>query len=418
MLLLDLLVFFLIYILLKYKRTNSARPEMIFLIVWIVIIVIYLLDVINLYEVSFKTIMIIMIGTIAFVFGCRIPIRIMRNNEKYNETIQYSLNYYLTVIIGIFSIVILLSDVILTINSLIAGASFEDIILKMGPESAEEGIIRQFGKIYIAYPFSYAIIPISLTELFSDTLTKNKKIVISVIAVLIIAFRTLHHGARFYIVLIVVYLALLFLIMFRNKKESMSRKTKISIIVCVIIIFLLFYLISDSRGISELGKSLYLYICGGISLLNQAVQNSKSNYTFGFSSFYGAFAAIMYPLRGLGIVKGEWFQYVSNIVNVEGFRYIGPTTKLNAFVTVFYYPYLDFGYIGVAIIMFIYGVIAINIYLNMDHRGNMGRVLYLTILMSIITSGIRMQFSTYAYTLSYIYIVLLYSKRKEDGRKK
>ena len=415
MILLDVGIFVFMYLLLRLSGKQRKSPEMMFLITWIVICVCYAINLLDLYDISLKTVLIILVGVVSFVVGSQISIRLTThsNRKLINQSIHigdycYYLRFWVVVILSLIAIPVLTIDAIASILSFQSGVNFQDILLTVKQEEESRGLIRQLLTVYIAYPFSYAIIPIWATELFSQNISKKGKVYLSIVTALCVGLRTMHHGARLYIALVILYVV--FAVMIKGKAIKIKHKTKRRIIVGVVICLVLFVIVSKSRGIGELGKSVYLYLYGCVPLLENKITLIDANrwQAYGFASAYGFYAPIMYILRGFGIVQGTWFATVTDYVNVESFTSIGSGIRFNAFVTTFYYPYLDFGFIGVCLIMIIYGMISRNAYNRLHERGNMGLVLYVSILMSIVTSGVRLQFSSYQFALSLLYILLLY----------
>jgi O-antigen ligase len=113
-------------------------------------------------------------------------------------------------------------------------------------------------------------------------------------------------------------------------------------------------------------------------------------------------------LNRLGLPVANFSSYVQSLLYVENRIAIGPTSSMNAFVSQFYYMYVDGGVMGVVIGMMIYGIVSHNLYKKAKNLTSArGMALYFLIVETIVTSMVRFQFTNIAFAMSVFYILLV-----------
>lgn len=399
---------------LKFFKTRIWSPPFLFAITWLIICSFYALGSYMFYDVSDNTFLVIFIGSCSFLLGGLLS-KIIDFKEfiTYNHKMDNSLQLPLLLIIGIISILEMFNGAIHSVKLLLSGLTYEQIITTSGVTNINT--FKQLIEVYIAFPFCYAIVPIWASEMLSNKTKANNKILITIIAVFCIVLRILQHGGRFFLLLSIYYFVFIAII---NERHFEFKKNKKILLFIIVMSMFFFILLSKSRGINNLWNSLYIYVCGCIPHLNYRLSlvNSNKYYTYGLASLYGFYAGLMFILRGVGLVSGHFFYYVSSAINMENIVTIGNNITFNAFVTLFFFPYLDFRYLGVIVILFLYGYIVFQSYKKVyKYKDNKYIVVFSALSMGILSSGIRLQFSTYAYALSFIYFYILYKKNNQEN---
>jgi len=92
---------------------------------------------------------------------------------------------------------------------------------------------------------------------------------------------------------------------------------------------------------------------------------------------------------------------------------IAPGISFNAFLTPFYYFYLDGGMIGNILLSFIFGFVSTLVYINHLNRRNYNSMInYLLVFFTLYMSMVRIQFFQMRFSLSFLYVYLLFKGNK------
>ncbi len=411
-----LIIFILSWI---YQR-NLYNPISIFSFIWLCIVMLSSMRLFNMYEASNTTYLIIFVGTISFIAGCLIVL-VLNSNIKYKSynsklSITNSLDAYGITIIKILAsivIVIYLPYFLQAINILISGGDIDQIKHSAVLGQFEISPFVEILYTYVARPIRYIVIPITLINLLID---KKKDYVLIILTFIIIVTDFITSGSKFAILYIAIQV--LFLIKFlSSKKYKLNRNKKIIFTIMVLGIGIILYRIMSING-KEVAKNLYTYISGCVPFLSNKLEWISSNVqlTYGFTSFQGIIRPLISILESIGVIQStpELFLTAERVIsNAEYIGYIGNNTPYNAFVTVFYYFYVDARLLGVFIGSFFYGIACQLSYISlMKNRSRESILLYLIIIQLLSTSMVRFQLSNIVIALTFFYYWLLVKKLK------
>ena len=414
---------FLIALLGILKEKNIYNPLFVFFLIWGFAIAGAKMQLYNIYEVSDETYTIVFIGLLSFFIGYMV-IDIFfikkftpRNNlnfENFKKTnpnnFNLNLNYKYIYVFAFCALIFFGSSAIKALQILIDGNTFHYIrTISSDDVLAGSPIIRSL-RAYIFVPGLSILIIISAIDLIVGK--KDKKLFL--LTFIISLLQTLSTGGRITFLNFIFYIILSRLIF--NRKIKINKKTKIIINISTVIIIFLFIFISKSRGITSLTSSLYFYLSGAFPHLDYrlGVIDAMEYQTYGFAALNGLFTSIFFILKNLGITNYPvLFQETVQYINVENFVSIGQNVYFNAFVTPFFYFYLDGRYIGVILGSFLYGIIASLSYNNMKRNLTLKHILlFMIVIQGLATSIIRFQFIDMAYFLSFVYVLFLFRKRR------
>lgn len=400
-----ILLIALIYYLL-IKKESIFAPIPMFSLVWVLIILFYKSGYVELYPLDFRLELVVFIGTVGFLLGGQKYSLRFRLHRKIDKTAySYDLRSNIAVVLSIICIVIQAYRGMTSINLLRSGFSFEQITRNQWYFQGS-GSFSTFLSVFFIAPFTYAIIPIGAYHLIKKN--GDKRIVVCSI---ILAFlTTIQHGGRASIL----YL-LLYIFTYRSllgKKTGLKFQTKVGIAVTTIALLIVVSNLTKSRGTTNFLDSIYIYVCGCLPNMNQRVfTNTSIPLTFGGASLYGFIAPVFYLLKGIGIPYPQFFERLTDIVNVENVIRIGPTQNYNAFVSLYYHLFIDGREIFV-----VFGTLLISIMANTQYRKAKDTLLerniifYGLLLSQVVFSMIRISFSIYPYALSFFYVIFLYKK--------
>lgn len=405
-----ILVLQLIYRLIIRKESIFA-PVPMFSLVWAVVILFYKSGYVELYPLNFRTELAVLIGSLGFILGSakfKISSRVIEmNSEGYFHTHSYVLRTKLVIVISLVIIVYQLYQGMHSLTLLRSGFTFENITVER-LYNQNTGALSTLLSVYIVSPFTYFFIPLGAYHLVSEKGDKR----LAVCSVLLALVTTLHHGGRASIIYFVLYM-----IAFRSllgKKSKMRLKTKIVFATIVIVLLIFVDKLSKSRGTTSYIDSIFIYVCGCLPNMDQRLFMGDSNpITFGAASFYGLIAPIVFALRGIGIPYPEFFVRLQDVVNVENVVRIGPSTSYNAFVSIYYYLFMDGRELLIFIGTFVFSAFALRQFkkakASLEEREI---VFYGLLLFQIVFSMIRVHFATWNYALSFIYLIFLYKKKR------
>jgi oligosaccharide repeat unit polymerase len=401
------LIFLVIDIL---SNKSLLKPSTLFVLVWLLILIMYQFRFIKLNDISDKTLYIIGIGIVAFSITAMNKKRIIGWSSKKNVLLDLNIN--VVIMLAIISIIVYIPEVIHSMNMLLSGNSFEVIRAASG---SGDTVVTNYAILllrnYIIRPFTMILYPINAV-IFFECRDDKRRIPIFLLTVIICLMMVIYEGGRSPIVYFVLHF--IFVTILLKKKIEIPSYMKKWIIIFVVIAFIIFSYVSFSRGIDNLKQSIYMYFCGGIPLLDIKIKEIDINklQTYGLASLsvpIDFFFSVMGPF---GISRPHYFREVLNILmSVEETISVGYNIHMNAFVTMFFYFYLDGGFIGIILGSGIYGLISSICYNNYSYwKDKKSLIIYCMILQGIILSFIRLQFVNSTYFFSFLVLQFLFKR--------
>lgn len=403
-----------------YKSNKTSyNPITVFCILWASIVFLSSLTLFGIYEASDKTYIIILVGIISFLFGNSV-LGGFKFKVSMNPSIQkniFTLNKKVIYILMVISIAILSFTASKSVKLLLSGydLAYVRYIANEEVTTSSNGLINILFN-YVAQPICQLLIPVSALNIFSKD--KDKKLIIG--SVIAITLLVISNGGRFILLYFIIHFV--FIGTFVRGHFHINKKIQNRVRVILIATILAIVYITVSRG-SLIGKTLYTYTSGCVPHMSLRVSSfdSYGEYTYGFSSFQGFLRPIFTLFRQIGLINHlpELIQRAEELAfQVEAPISIGGDFKYNAFVSLFYYFYIDFNMLGVVIISIFYGYLCKLAYNNMMRKNsNTSIVIYSLLLQSIITSMFRFQFATFIFSLTFIYLVLIKGKHVYISKK-
>ena len=393
---------------------SLLRPGTIFILVWTLILIMYQFRFIELNDISDKTLYIIGIGIVAFSVAAMNKKRIVGWSSEKNLLSDINMNG--VIILESISIIAYIPEVVHSMNMLLSGDSFEVIRAASG---LGDTVVTNYAILllrnYVIRPFMMVLYPINAVVFF-ECRNDKRRMPIFLLTVLIAFMMVIYEGGRSPIIYFVLHF--IFVAILLKKKIQIPSYMKKWIICFIIIAIIVFSYVSFSRGIENLKQSVYMYFCGGIPLLDTKIANIDANQlrTFGLASL-SVPVDFFYSLMGpLGVSRPSFFREILDILmSVEQTISVGINIRMNAFVTMFYYLYLDGGYIGLALGAGIYGFISSVCYNNyVQWKDKKSLVIYCLILQGIVFSFIRLQFVNSAYFFAFIVVQFLFKRGNNE----
>ena len=262
---------------------------------------------------------------------------------------------------------------------------------------------------YIAHPFLYVLIPITLISFFEKRM--SKKWIILSIADLILYL--VCSASRFLLLYFIIELAYCVYHYYKNMLKKNRRKIfRILLLLCVVI-FTMTYVRSRtvSNGKYTIIQNLYAYFTVEFPLMEHWISLIPTNtYGNGVSFFHGTIGLFSKILKFIGFPMTKYDIITSLVVQTEEtFVKVFPWKSYNAFISMFYFFYLDFRFIGVYIGSMIFGFFCSNVDANMVIKDSYkSKVLFLLILQNVFTSFVRWQFFNLNMVVSLVFIIVLF----------
>ncbi len=400
--LLILIIIFIISSLICYERNKSfLSPTFLFSIMMLFSLVLMALNYRNWdVELSLNFVIIILVGFLAFILGSNLSFAKKHNYFYANNVIISRRIKYPYRLFAIISLVAFAIYLVLTIRQVGFEPSISGFLRKVYNAqidlTSNDFIYNQFGKIIVAV--SYISVFQFYNLLFKKVNKQSKSKRISkylylffclLIAVLYIIIATDRNVLlRFFI-----YITALWIIFFtRNRHHSRSylnRKLLGYVFLLGIVFVLAFYIAGKIKQYqSNFSTMISIYGGSGLQDFNLFVNNFDGNYLMGRNTF----SALISLLQRFGIMK--------NVELVDAITYPGFITynATNGYVfssNIYsaYQPfYSDFGIFGVAIFLFVQGLVLGKLYRLCKSNNKFYWILYAAFIYSVFYIPILDQF--------------------------
>lgn len=360
------------------------------------------------------TIVIIFGGVLAYALGWFINDKIIitcNNNIEYVYTIRRSVVY----IILLIAMLVYISLSVKVFVLLLQGYDYGYI------RSLHQGYVgKEYFDSSLILVLNTTVLAPSINAIFIITIIDgiqkkwNIKMLILVCAdILLYAFST---AGRFIFIncIITVFVTLLIYKIKINNKLKRKIRGIIIFLVLLVVLITVYRGIESSTGLDNIFTTIYIYLTGTIPLFDFWRKEIGEFKAYGTVFFYGVLDICDSLIKYSGL--GEWDvlkEVTPYIKNTERFIKVFNNTSFNAFVSIFYYFYLDFGIIGVIFGDFLYGFFSKAIFKRISRKNNFICICFLIILLQqIIQTLIRWPFAYMTSLFVWIYIIVYVKKEK------
>ena len=383
----------------------------------------------GLYSFSDSAYKIILLGCSFFLFGSLIHKVLSLSTRTSNRAISHLqvnptqnseliFNYRIFMLLQIISLFCITAVFIQAVTLLLSGDTL-GFIRTMFKSNNDEGFFSNNDLltifwILIVVPTVYLSLPILLYNIFD----RKQNSLLFVLTMVNISMYVISSAGRVLLICTLVYILLL-------KKRfgfTLSKKQKFSLAVGggILLGYACFVTVIRA-GERTPFEYLYHYFAAPLPLLSYWTANAETNniQTYGEAFFFGFIGLLNRASRFLNMEST--FNNVYDAIAITEFNYlpIFATRKYNAFVTCFYYFYIDFRFVGVMVGSLFYGFVSQWMYtkskVSYDPRYF---VLYLLFMQSIVFSIVRWQFGETKYFLSFIYMIIILFSGKSTMRGK
>lgn len=396
------------------KKRNLWNPASVFLFEWALVVYLASLQLYNLIDISTKAYIFVLIGVVSFFIGSLFADNLRSSKNRVGRV--YEIDYARINIASIVIIVFSLFRILFIFKLLSGGFSWWEIRLMStsgegGIGTLKGGNVSIFIHDCIIAPLMYLIVPTLFAELLIGA--RNKKfIILSIIAMVCYSISTVSRSLWAFSILYILFIVLLY-----RGKYSLSKKVKrmmkygffIIILLCVII-----YRITLMRNAeADILTNMYAYMTGCMPLLTLHLDEATSSIrTYGAMSLNGFLYPMFFVLNYLHILSyPDAFVDALFVKNsLEVFMPLSPHITMNAYVTLFYYFYIDFGYFGIALGSFVFGYLCMKSYKYWKRNGDIrSLVIYLILMQFIVFSVARIYTSISTRALSLFWIIFIFN---------
>lgn len=248
---------------------------------------------------------------------------------------------------------------------------------------------------------------------------KNKKLFI--IICILVVLRTLTDGGRATILYFFLHFIIAFMF-FKKKeqkmlqvfKEKKSKKKLIVILISLVVGIFVIQVTLSRSGIKPLRTLYYYFAMEPYMFETWANEVNNLNLTaYGLASTNGFWFAFFYIIKNIfGIANyPEFWENINMVISQTDEVWKMISTEImsaNAYVSLFWFLYLDGRQLGVLLGMFIYGLISAYTYSSaIAYFSPRAICIYSFILQGLIFSFVRLQFSNIYYAIAFIFILFI-----------
>lgn len=399
------------------------NPATMFSALWCVILFLASLEMYNLKGADNRTYYIMLFGVAAFSMGfCYwyivrrkkiFSLRFYKKNAGKKEyEINYKLLYLVCCIIIVFNLPIFVSSIIL----LFRGEGLDEIrYLAQNPVHSASRTIRNVINNLVVAPFSLAILPITAIDVIAGK--KDKKLII--FTIIIMLTKLLGDGGRTPVLYFVFHLLVILLLAKRKMDISAAPKTKKILILVAGGAITVFIIASLSRSGGNLKVFTYYYFSMQPTMFEQWAEHISGLRGYGEASLNGVLFPLLYIFKNIfGISYPEHWNAVYDLIqrtDSEWQLIAGEHIKANAYVSLFWFFYLDARAAGVGFMSWLYGMFCGGKFADAVYRPSRKIVcVYSFVVQGLVFSFVRFQFATMAYALGFFYLYFLGFRKERN----
>ncbi len=416
----SLYVIFFVY---GWKREKFIfNPLTMFSAIWLLVICCSLTHY-KLNKPSEETLLMLSIGVVVFFCGTLLARHARRCVLKYGKMLvtcngsNFKIRYNLVIVLCFVCILAYAYNLVTLIQTVGSGNL---ALIKQQLQESFAGRSSWVNAFYflIVDPLTIALPICAIADFIYGK--KDKTLVGS--AILLTLLKTITNTTRSTFGIIVIYFVIGTLMYIRVKGYDKSikriiKKLKKQIIVACLFTAVLFVWMTFARGLGML-DNLWTDFALPTSLFEywKAEVDKENTVGYGLASLNGFVYPFFYFLKNVfGIPIPMFVQSIYDLVGAtDSFVWASNRVIANAYVSAYWYLYLDFRYLGIVIGMFLMGYFSEKNYQNML-RNQSGRnfVVYSFFVQMIIFSIVRIPFTVVSTALGFLYALLLFKKCKE-----
>lgn len=382
-----------------YINKTSGYPPFLYSLVWFIVIFFHFLcvtfDIILIYELSFKALLIYTLGVTVFTIGglavkLKINIYDVNLNEPFFFEIRKKMDVILIIITLIFLPVFVLKSYELAVEYLIQNSLFIGLRNSFVQE-------QNFGFSKYGLPFAYISF---FLQSYQYVCHKNNKFKLYLSVIILLVFCVLSTGRTFFIL----YLCLIFGVLIIFKK--LKRKHLVYGILSVLTLFSTIGILLNKGGstdnnlkenISGIFESFIVYFIGSLSAFDSFIHSNFIN-TYGENSFRFIFSM----LYKIGITETKPINLVDQYTSIPF------DTNVYCIYKIYFQ---DFGLLFMILVVFWMSVLHTFFYLKaINGRKFIDTFIYSIMLYPLFMSFFQEQYLSLLPTWIYMLSILIFIK--------
>lgn len=421
------IVICLVFAIYYYKKEKLIiNPVTVFSVEWAVILFFSSLSLLTLYTPQDSTYMLIFYGIISFLLGYVLDRHFFSKIDRKKRTKVCYLNYNFIYFLLIATILYYVFDLYRIINT-VGSFTLQNVqrVLQDGVVEYNNTPFRVLLLLFIVQPGSIVLPVVAAVDFWFG---KKKKFLL-VGTLIMVIIKMLASASRSTLISFIIYFIISGFISLRTGKTKIFsiassnyyKKNKKLINSSLILGILLFEIMTLSRG-STVIRNIYLNFAMPPIMFEKWINNiaDPNLMAYGQASLNGFFYLIIWPFSKLiGTNMPEFFSRVYDLImNTDTqWQWIGDKIIANAYVSLFWFGYVDGKLIGIIIESFIFGWVNSITFRNaIKYTSQQNVAIYCMIFYSVLFSFVRMQFSMTNFVMSFIYILFfIYKNKKVSG---
>ncbi|HHT7796126.1 TPA: O-antigen polymerase [Streptococcus suis] len=411
------------------RKTEKTflNPVTFFNAMWGLIVFLSHLQLFKLRATSNSTYFIIFIGILSFTIGYYslryINFKVIFSSIDKKYSIDYSIRYTLLIVIAFFILFLQLPYVIESLKTLISGQGL-GTIRKMAQNG--EGLLgtvsayRNVINIFFVTPFSMVLLVLAGIDFWIGK--RNKLFILLSVSIPVISL--VINGGRSSFINFIISFILSFIFSNGEKVAEFSKlliKRRYLIFSFFLILAIIVVILATlSRNGEESSTALLYYYFAMEPLMLETWLGyiNLDQLGYGMASLNGFIFPMMFlVVNFLGIQYPRYWKNIYDLTMLTDSRWINIAggRSANAYVSIFWFLYLDGGLFGVIIGMFIYGMllgIAFKSSFLVFETNIKKQSIYIIMFIGLVYSFARIQFTLSSYTLAVLYLIFFSFKKK------
>lgn len=395
-------------------------PLLIFSMLWLMISLAASLSLYDMYAVNTEVYFIFFLGLVFYLIGY---VSFYSQNAgvkiKNDSLVCFSsteLKYKFVYILAIIAILYFLSMASVSVVYLLQGKSLKFVRMQLfyyQESELYEGTFAYAVKTYIMQTIVDFVPIVSAVDLLAG---KRDKL-LAVLNIVLLTLFIIVSGGRLCILYFLVDIIAVYVVV--GRKIELTKKQKRLIYLLATVAISGIFIVSFNREIDDLVKSYYVYLAGCYPyfLIFKDRLQEADFFAYGMATFRGPLQTIFAGLKLTNIIDSypDLFMQMADYCDTSTVYYIGQNMRFNGFVSIFYYFFVDFRYLGLIIGSFFYGRISNNIFLNAKRKRSVKELaIFCSLMQSVIVSFARFEYSLVHFFLATMLIFVSYRRVKSN----
>lgn len=403
------------------------NPLTVFSGIWAVIFFLSSLQLFDLKSASSLTYTIMGLGVMSYIIGYFFEYKIIGKkhirigNRRNSPDAIYVPRYNIIYVLLAFSLVFELINMKNSLGILLNGGNLDSVLLNVRATAEDaRGTIRNVLNNLIIGPFKFAIFPIC-----AYNIAAKKKKILSVLVIMLMCIGIISSGGRVFLIYMIVSLCVVFTFNgekingLKEKIRANYKKNKKRYIGIIFFASVVFLALSWSRSGARLLQHMYLYFSMQPTMFDtwSEIVDFRKVYGFGEATLNGFTFHVLYLIKNIFRVPfpTNWETVFNLIIEVDtNWKSItNAGLPANAYVSAFWYFYLDARIIGVILFSFVFGMISSSVFKRTIIFPNMKNIcIYCMVLFCVVDTYVRIRSSNGDYAAALLLMAFVLFKKK------